>query len=108
MPFTKESWSTPEGDLEAGDFCSVCLIDLNPAGADKVKGKCYLPVRRTPDGPYNVNALQNAAGRIFQVVGVPPDAKRTAAAKLVSLMREAGMTVGSLSLLRLAGMRGGQ
>lgn len=106
MPFTDSSWNSPESDLEAGDFCSVCLIDLNPSGQEKLKALCKLPIRSTPGGPVNRNALRNAAGRIFQVTGVPADEKRRAAGRLVSLMGEAGIEVTSGALLRLAGRRG--
>jgi hypothetical protein len=106
MPFTDVSWSNPENDLEAADFCSVCLVDLNPSGKPKVKVLCKLPVRATPDGPYNRNALRNAASRLFQMTEVPAADKRTAAARLVRLMREAEIEVGSQALLRLAGERG--
>lgn len=105
MPFTDASWSTPESDLDAGDFCRCCLIDLNPEGQEKVKAACKLPIRSTPGGPVNKNALRNAAGRIFQMTGVPPEAKRAAARRLVSLMREAKIEVSSEALLRLAGNR---
>ena len=102
--FSNASWSSPESDLSPEDFAKVCLIDLNPSGEPKTKGRCKLPIRSTPGGPVNKAALQNAAGRIFQMTGVPADTKKKAARRLVSLMREAGMEVGSNSLLRLAGM----
>lgn len=104
MPFSNEPWATPESDLEAGDFCAVCLIDTNEGGQEKVKGKCYLPVRKTPGGPYNRAALRNAAARLPQVKGVSAEEKKKAARKLVRLMREAEMEPGEATL-RLAGMR---
>ena len=103
MPFSDEAWSSPESDLEVDDFCAVCLIDTNDAGQPKVKAKCKLPVKSTPGGPYNKAAIRNAAGRIFQMTGVPADKKRAAARKLISLMREAKIEVGSEALKRLAG-----
>lgn len=107
MSFTDEPWETPEHELDAEDFCKVCLIDLNEPGAEKVKDKCKLPVRRTPGGPYNRNALRAAAAALAGarggVKGVPPEVKRKAARACVRLMREAGINVGE-SLLRIAGM----
>jgi len=103
MPFSDEAWNSPESDLEADQFCSVCLVDLNAPGETKVKTKCKLPVRNTPGGPYNKAALRNAAARIFQMSGVPPSEKKAAARKLVRLMREAQIETGD-SILRLAGM----
>lgn len=102
MPFTNSPWASPESELDAKDFCAVCLIDLNEEGESKVKGKCYLPVRRRPGAPYNINALRNAAARLPQTK-VPPEAKRKAARRLVRLMREAGIQPGQATL-RLAGM----
>ena len=105
MPFTNVPWESPESALAAAEFCAVCLIDLNKSGADKIKANCKLPIRSTPGGPFNRNALRNAAARIFQMVDVPPDEKRKAASRLVGLMKEAKIVVGSDALLRLAGKR---
>ena len=99
------SWDSPESDLEASDFCKVCLVDTNPSGEEKIKAKCKLPIRRTPGGPISKAALRNAASRIFQVSGVPAADKRKAARSLVRHMRAAGIEVTSSALLRLAGMR---
>lgn len=107
MPFTDEPWESPETQLSASDFCKVCLVDLNPKGAEKVKARCYLPVRRSPGAPYNRNALRAAAAALMGARGgvkIPAAEKRRAARKLVRLMREAGMSVGE-GILRLAGMR---
>lgn len=105
MAFTDESWASPESDLEAGPFCACCLIDENPDGQEKIKALCKLPIRSTPGGPVNRNALRNAAGRIFQMTGVDPQERRAAARRLVGLMKEAGIEVSSQALLRLAGGR---
>ena len=90
MPFSREPWESPESSLEAADYCAVCLIDTNESGAEKVKARCKLPLRKTPGGPYNVNAIHAAAGAhgILGVKGVSPDEKRKAARKLVSLYKE--------------------
>ena len=107
MPtFTDASWSTPESNLTTQQFCSVCLVDTNPSGQDKIKALCKLPIRSTPGGPVNKAALRNAAGRIFQMTGVSAEAKRKAARRLVSLMGQAKIEVASTALLRLAGRRG--
>ena len=106
MPFTDAAWESPESRLDAADYCAVCLIDLNE-GREKVKGNCKLPVRSTPGGPYNRNALRAAAAALAGARGgldAPPEAKRSAARRLVRLMREAGINVGE-SLLRMAGQR---
>jgi hypothetical protein len=107
MPFTDANWDAAavSRSLEAGDYCKVCLIDLNE-GRDKIKGKCKLPLRASPGGPYNKGAIRNAMGRIFQMTQVPADKKKAAARRLVRLAREAGITVASASLLRLAGVKG--
>jgi len=102
--FTNAEWSSPESDMSPEDFAKCSLIDTNAPGEPKVKSKIKLPIRSTPGGAVNVNALRNAAGRIFQMTGVPAEDKKKAARRLVSLMREAGIEVGSNSLLRLAGM----
>lgn len=104
--FTSKPWDGPriQASLDAADYCAVCLIDINE-GRDKVKANCKLPVRATPGGPYNINAIRNAMARIFQVRGVPADEKRKAARRLVRLARQAGIEVTSRALLRLAGLR---
>jgi len=58
--FTSGAWSKPGKELDASEYCSVCLIDLNPKGKPKVKDLCKLPVRSKPGGPYNRNALRAA------------------------------------------------
>jgi len=103
--YTDGTWSSPESDLDAAAFCSVCLIDTNPSGQEKVKALCKLPIRGQPGGPIHKGALRAAAGRIFQMTGVSADDKRKAARSLVRNMRAAGITVTSTALLRLAGMR---
>jgi len=105
MKFTNASWSTPESNLTPEQFCSVCLIDANEKGQDKVKSKCKLPIRSRPGGPINKAALRNAAGRIFGTKGVSAEAKAKAARSLVRYMRAAGIEVTSEKLLQLAGRR---
>lgn len=94
--FTSAPWQSPEARLEPGEFCSTCLIDLNDEG-EKVKAKCKLPVRSTPAGPVNLNALRNAAARLPQT-DAPEEAKRAAARKLIKLMRAGGLKPGDATL----------
>ena len=104
--FSNVAWSKPGGELDAGAYCRVCLIDANPSGKPKTKALCKLPVRKRPGGPVYKAALRNAAGRIFQMSGVPSGKKKAAARRLVSLMRQAKIEVSSKALLQLAGRRG--
>lgn len=99
MPFTNTPWDSPESELSAEDYCAVCLIDMNE-GAEKIKAKCKLPVRSTPDGPYNKNAIRNAIARLNQTQA-PPDERKKAARKLLRLAQEAGIETGD-ALRRLA------
>jgi len=80
----------------------VCLVDLNASGEEKVKDRCYLPVRSRPGGPINKNAVRNAMARLMGTK-IPAEAKRAAARKLVRLARRAGIEVTSDAMLRLAG-----
>lgn len=106
MPFTDEPWNSPESDLSPEEFCSVCLIDANAPGAEKLKSKCWLPVRKSRGAPINKNAVHAAAGGhgVTKVKGAPADKKRAAARKLVSLYREMSETPPA-SLLAVAGMK---
>lgn len=101
MPFTDEAWETPEAELSAEDFCAVCAVDMNPSGQTKVKARCKLPLKKTPNGPYNRAAIRNAIARLPQT-DLSPDAKRKAAKKLLRLAREGGIQVG-IMLKRIAG-----
>ena len=89
--FSDAPWSSPESELSEADFCAVCLIDTNSTGEPKLKKNCYLPVKRTPDGPYVKAALRNAAARLDQVQGVSADDKAKARSALARLMTQAGM-----------------
>jgi hypothetical protein len=92
MPFTSSAWESPESGMDAGAFCACCLIDLNE-GREKVKGNCKLPIRSTPGGPINLNAMAAAAAALAGARGgvdAPAEKKRSAARRLKSLYREAG------------------
>jgi hypothetical protein len=87
MPFTDAPWTSPEAALDANDFCEVCLLDLNEPGRPKVKGRCYLPVRKAPGEPINTNAMAAAAAYLGKLK-VSPEARRQAARKLKRLYAE--------------------
>jgi hypothetical protein len=89
--FTDAPWSSPESDLEVGAFCSVCLLDWNSSGEEKVKEKCALPIRSKPGAPISKAALRNAAARINQVKGAPAEKKAAALKRLNSLKKAAGI-----------------
>lgn len=92
MPFTTTAWDggAAESGQEAGAFCQCCLIDLNEG--PKAKTLCKLPIRATPGGPINLNAMAAAAAALAGGRGgldAPGEAKRKAARRLISLYREA-------------------
>jgi hypothetical protein len=83
----------------------VCLIDENPSGKEKVKGRCHLPIRSRPGGPVNKNAVHAAAGgHGVSRVKASAAAKRKAARRIVRLYREMGETAPE-HVYRMAGMR---
>lgn len=99
-------WDGSAGRWEtAAGYCKACLIDLNEAGGEKVKDKCHLPVYE-PGGALNRNGVHAAAGGrgITRLQGVPAEAKRKAAVKLVGLYRSLG-EVAPESVYRIAGQR---
>lgn len=92
MPFSDKPWgNVSEADYkDASAFCDACLIDLNKAGDEKVKGLCKLPIQE-PGGTYNRNAIHAAAAVLAGARGgvqAPPEEKRKAARKLVRLYSE--------------------
>lgn len=108
MPFTNSPWDAGavKSGQEAGAYCSCCLIDMNTG--EKAKDACKLPVRSTPGGAYNLNAMSAAAAALAGARGgldAPAEKKRTAARKLVRLYREAKREPPP-ALLRVAGQRG--
>ncbi len=88
--YSDESWATPSSDLDTNSYCSVCLVDENLAGAEKIKAKCHLPVRKIPGGPINKAALRNASARLEQTQ-MSAASKATAKRKLARLMAQAGI-----------------
>jgi hypothetical protein len=96
MPFTSAAWDAGQvkSSQDAAAYCRCCLIDTN--SGEKVKDNCKLPVRSSPGGPINLNAMGAAAGALAGARGgldAPADVKRRAARKLARLYREAGRTV---------------
>lgn len=93
MKFVKTPWQSPESKLDAADYCSVCLIDMNPKGKAKIKANCKLPVRASKGGPYNINGMFAAARALLGSRGgvkVPVQWKRKAARKLIRLFGSSG------------------
>lgn len=106
MPFTNAPWDG--GAVESGQsaeaFCRCCLIDANEGG-EKSKAACKLPIRSTPGGPYNTNAIAAAAAALAGARGgvdASPELKRRAARKLLSLYSELGRPAPD-ALKRIAG-----
>lgn len=92
MPVSNKAW----GQINASDYadadayCKACLIDLNPAGQDKVQANCKLPVYE-PGGALNRNAVHAAAGALAGARGgvqAPSAVRRKSARSLVRLYRE--------------------
>ncbi len=90
--FVNEDWGSPENQLSAEEFCACSLVDLNESGKKKVESKCYLPVKKTPDGPYYLKGMASAAAYLDRTQ-VPEEEKRRAARKLRDLYHEAGEPV---------------
>jgi hypothetical protein len=91
VPISEKPWgSITEADYATPEaFCSASLIDLN-TGSDKTKANCKLPVKE-PGGSLNRAAVHAAAAALSGARGgvqAPPDAKRRAARRLLSLYRE--------------------
>lgn len=65
--FTEQAWDGSAGRWpDAASYCRSCLIDDNPAGQEKSKALCHLPIRE-PGGDININAVRNALARVNQV-----------------------------------------
>ncbi len=95
--FTNNPWSDPAADLDADQYCSICLIDYNEEGEPKTKSKCKLPIREAPGKPVNRNALRSAA-RLFSKTQAPEAEKEKARQRLKELCEEAGIEAKSLTL----------
>ena len=105
MAMDRGPWSSPEQDLNAADFCAVCLIDENEPGKDKIKANCSLPVRKQPGGAIYVQAMHAAAAALAGARGgvkASGASKAKAARKLTAFYRQAKETPPD-SLKQLAG-----
>ena len=89
---------------DAGAYCSACLIDLNPDGAEKVKELCMLPYKE-PGGKTSVQGVLACAGgrgisRVKRPGGVSQGAwdtaKRDAANKIITLYDQMNRTAPAL------------
>jgi HK97 family phage prohead protease len=70
--YTEAPWDGSEGRYDTPEaYCNAVAIDLNIAGAPKVKARCHLPFKE-PSGEINVNGVRAALSRIGQ--GYPNDA----------------------------------
>ena len=108
MAFSSSPWDAGKvkASQEAGAYCRCCLMDLNMG--EKTKDACKLPVRSTPGGAYNLNAMSAAAAALAGARGglnAPAEEKRKAARRLVRLYRQAKKEPPP-ALLRVAGSRG--
>jgi hypothetical protein len=86
MAVSDRPWSMfSESDYPtAADYCRASLIDENPAGGQKTKAMCHLPVREPNGGPLNRNGVHAAAQRLG-MTGVSPAAKAKAARALIQI-----------------------
>ncbi len=70
--YTEAPWDGSASRFDTPEsYCSASAIDLNPAGAKKIKDRCHLPFKE-PNGTINVNGVRAALSRIGQ--GFPSDA----------------------------------
>jgi len=64
MAFSRAPWDAGEvaSSQDTPSFCRCCLINLNTGPeANWTKDNCKLPVKSTPGGAVNLNALHAAA-----------------------------------------------
>ncbi len=105
MPFSNKPWSDyQESDYSPEQWKAACLIHLGDSNPP-VKDEHKLPVKE-PSGTYNRNGIHAAAAVLAGARGgvdAPPDEKRKAAKKLLSLYKEMGDTPPD-SLYRVAGV----
>lgn len=105
MAMTDKTWNGSASRWEdAASYCRSCLIDENPAGQEKTKSLCKLPVRE-PNGDLNKNALGAAAAALAGArggVGAKPESKKKAARALIRAYHQAKMDIPD-SLKRIAG-----
>lgn len=57
--FDDSEWDGAASNWDTADaYCSDCLIDVNPAGEDKVKDLCFLPYRKPGNENPNLGSLR--------------------------------------------------
>lgn len=111
--FDDAEWDGAASNWDTADaYCRDSLIDVNPAGEDKIKDLCFLPFRRPGAQNPNINSLRTMpTGRGIVALerpdGVPAerwDAQVQAAAnKLIGWWPEAFDKPAPPSIFRLAG-----
>ncbi len=111
--FDDSSWDGSASQWDTADeYCSDCLIDLNPAGGEKVKEFCKLPYRKPGTKDPNKGALRAiAGGRGITAVEKPPDVpeneweakKREAANRLIGWWPDAFGQPAPESVFEIAG-----
>lgn len=88
MAVVNTAWDGSASNYADADaYCKASLIDENPAGQDKVKSLCSLPVYEA-NGDLNANAVHAAASALAGGRGgvkASPASKKAAAKKLVKL-----------------------
>lgn len=108
MPVSNAAWDGSASRFAStAAYCGSCLIDENPAGAEKTQDRCHLPIRE-PGGAINRNAVHAAAAALAGGrggVSGSAESKRSAASKLVSIYRRDLKEDPPESLLRLSGNR---
>jgi hypothetical protein len=91
MPISSKPWGQfSEADYSPESFCRAALVDDNPAGQEKAKARCHLPILE-PDGALNRNGVHAAAAALAGARGgvrISVEAKRRAARKLLARYRE--------------------
>ncbi len=97
MAITSKPWDGSASKYaDTAAYCSACLIDTNPSGADKVQSMCKLPIKE-PNGDINSNALGAASAALAGARGglkdVSPADKKKAAKALIRAYGEAKMDV---------------
>jgi HK97 family phage prohead protease len=60
--FTSKPWDGSESRWpDAASYCSACMVDNNPSGAEKTKAECHFPYKE-PNGDISVAALRAIVG----------------------------------------------
>lgn len=63
QPYITRQWDgSPSNYDSTEDYCSACLIDVNPEGETKIQALCKLPVKQPGSSSIDPEGLQAAAG----------------------------------------------